>query len=268
MIGRIRIFLILIFVVISTTLVYITQTIALKTHLWSEAIIPKLWHRYVGRALGFRVQVKGTLSSQRPLLIVSNHISWTDILVLGSFADVNFIARGDMEKWPVMGTLAKLQRTIFVDREKKRTSGDQAGEIAQRLASGTAVVLFAEGTTGDGNGLLPFKSTLFGAASMAVAQGAVEQVFIQPVAIVYARRYGIPLSRKERTATAWIGDEDLGPHIKSLLNLGAFDVEVHVGEPIAFTAASKRKEVARQVESEIRTMMLSGLRGTAPAVAA
>jgi len=259
MIKKIRIFLALAFVVVSSLILVPLQILSMKTGWWPESVILKIWHSMIARALGLRIHVKGGLSSQRPLLIASNHISWTDIMVLGSFADVKFIARADMEGWPLIGMLSKLQRTVFIERERKRTSGDQASEIASRMAKGDAMVLFAEGSTGDGNVVLPFKSTLFGAASMAISEGAAETVFIQPVAIVYTRLHGAPLGRRHRPIAAWIGDQDLVPHLKVLLAEGALDAEVHFGEPIAFSKGSNRKETARLMETRVREMVQAAL---------
>jgi 1-acyl-sn-glycerol-3-phosphate acyltransferase len=264
MIKKIRIFLALGLVVAGSLVLVPLQILSMKTGWWPETSILKIWHRVIIRALGIRIHVKGTLSDKRPLLVASNHISWTDIMVLGSFADVKFIARADMEGWPLIGMLSKLQRTVFIERERKRSSGDQASEIANRMAKGDAMVLFAEGSTGDGNMILPFKSTLFGAASMAISEGAAEQVFIQPVAIAYTRLHGVPLGRRHRPISAWIGDEDLMPHLKVLLAEGALDVEVHFGEPIAFAKGSNRKETARLMESQVREMMQAALADPRP----
>ncbi|QND58466.1 lysophospholipid acyltransferase family protein [Mesorhizobium huakuii] len=264
MIGKIRIFLALGLVVAGSLVLVPLQILSMKTGWWPETVILKIWHRLILRALGMHVHVKGTLSDKRPLLVAANHISWTDIMVLGSFADVKFIARADMEGWPLIGMLSKLQRTVFIERERKRSSGDQASEIASRMAKGDAMVLFAEGSTGDGNAVLPFKSTLFGAASMAISEGAAEQVFIQPVAIAYTRLHGVPLGRRHRPISAWIGDEDLMPHLKVLMAEGALDVEVHFGEPIAFAKGSNRKETARLMESQVREMMQGALADPRP----
>ena len=264
MIKKIRIFLALGLVVVSSLILVPLQILSMKTGIWPETFILKIWHRIIVRALGMRIHVKGTLSNQRPLLVASNHISWTDIMVLGSMVDVKFIARADMEGWPLIGMLSKLQRTVFIERERKRSSGDQASEIANRMAKGDAMVLFAEGSTGDGNLLLPFKSTLFGAASMALAEGAVDQVFIQPVAIVYTRLHGVPLGRRHRPIAAWIGDEDLMPHLKVLLAEGALDVEVHFGEPVPFSKGSNRKETSKLMESQVRAMMQAALAAPQP----
>ena len=264
MIGKIRIFLALGLVVAGSLVLVPLQILSMKTGWWPETVILKIWHRLILRALGMRVHVKGTLSDKRPLLVAANHISWTDIMVLGSFADVKFIARADMEGWPLIGMLSKLQRTVFIERERKRTAGDQASEIASRMAKGDAMVLFAEGSTGDGNTILPFKSTLFGAASMAISEGAAEQVFIQPVAIAYTRVHGVPLGRRHRPIAAWIGDQDLMPHLKVLMAEGALDVEVHFGEPIAFAKGSNRKETSRLMEGQVRAMMQAALADPIP----
>ncbi|MER9315644.1 1-acyl-sn-glycerol-3-phosphate acyltransferase [Mesorhizobium sp. M0659] len=264
MIGKIRIFLALSLVVVGSLVLVPLQLLSMKTGIWRETVILKAWHSLIVRTLGLRIHVKGALSSQRPLLVASNHISWTDIMVLASFADVTFIARADMEGWPLIGWLSKLQRTVFIERERKRTAGDQASEIASRMAKGDAMVLFAEGSTGDGNTILPFKSTLFGAASMAISEGAAEQVFIQPLAIAYTRVHGVPLGRRHRPLAAWIGDQDLMPHLKVLMAEGAIDVEVHFGEPIAFSKGSNRKETSRMMESKVRAMMQAALADPRP----
>lgn len=264
MIGKIRTALVLAFVAVSTAVLALLQVVVLKTGIGDPSLFPRLWHRCVLKALGFRVRMVGAPSKRRPLLIAANHVSWTDIGVLGSLADVSFIAKSEMEGWPLMGWLSTLQRTVFVERERRHRSGDQASEIALRLKAGDAMVLFAEGTTGDGNVLLPFKSTLFGAATMAIGQGGVDEVVIQPVAIAYRGRHGMPLGRAGRMALSWIGDQDLAPHIAGLLKLGAVDVEVRFGEPVAFSAKSNRKEAARLVEARVREMMQAALRGTEP----
>ncbi|KQZ93995.1 glycerol acyltransferase [Mesorhizobium sp. Root157] len=262
--AKIRTFLALVFVAASTLLLVPLQLVSMKTGLWRETVILRLWHKAILRALGLRVHATGTLSNERPLLVAANHVSWTDIAVLGSLADVRFIAKADMEGWPLIGFLSKLQRTVFIERERRRKSGDQASEIAGRLANGDAMVLFAEGTTGDGNMVLPFKSTLFGAAAMAVSGGAAEEVFIQPVAIAYTRLHGLPLGRQHRPHAAWIGDQDLVPHVKDLLAEGAMDVEVHFGEPVAFSSASNRKQASRLMEKQVNAMMQGALREPRP----
>lgn len=260
MVGTIRLTLALLIAAVATPSLALYQVVAMRTGLLDERPAPRAWHRLVTKLLGFRIHVRGKPASGRPLLIVSNHVSWTDIMVIGSLADVHFIAKSELGGWPIMGKLSRLQRTVFVERERRRKSGQQAGEIAQRLSKGDPMVLFAEGSTSDGNLLLPFKSTLFAAAHMALEANGGEAVTIQPVAIVYTRLQGMPMGRQHRGHAAWIGDRVLLPHIRELLSEGAVDLEVHFGEPVEFSAGGSRKEAAREVETRVRTMMAAALR--------
>ena len=122
------------------------------------------------------------------------------------------------------------------------------------------MVLFAEGTTADGNIILPFKSTLFGAARMVLDEGLAERVVVQPLAVAYTRFHGMPMNRMHRPLVSWIGDADLVPQIGALLREGAVDVEVRFGEPFEFTARSNRKHVSAQTEGEVRRLHVEALR--------
>lgn len=259
MIGRMRIGLALLYVIAATLVVVPLQIVAMRTGLFGQSVMPRRWHAAIVRALGLRIHVRGEMSAKRPLLIASNHVSWSDVMAIGSLFDVRFIAKSELSGWPVMGYLCRLQRTVFVERNRRRKSGEQASEIARGLKAGDAMVLFAEGTTGDGNFVLPFKSTLFGAARMAIDQGAAEQVYIQPLTVVYTRLHGMPMGRLHRSLAAWIGDTDLVPHLTGLLREGGMDVELHFGEPVVYSKATDRKQVTRLVEHRVRTMMVAAL---------
>jgi len=258
---RIRTAVVLFLVAVVTLCLAPLVRFGLATGLWRGKPLLRAWHRTVAWALGLRISTHGTLARERPLLVVSNHVSWTDITVLGAIADVCFIAKSEMSGWPLMGWLSTLQRTVFVDRKKRRASGLQAGEIAARLAVGDAMVLFAEGTTGDGNRLLPFKSTLFGAAAMMLSDSNEETVWVQPVAIAYTRVHGLPMGRAHRPIAAWIGDEDLLPHVSSLLRNPAVDVEVHFGEPVAMRVGGNRKTLSRTIEKSVQESFSAALAG-------
>ena len=260
MIGWLRLVFGLTIVAVATPPMALWQMMALRTGWVDEGTAPRLWHHLVTRVLGIRIHAHGEMSKQHPLLIASNHISWTDIMVLGSLADLHFIAKTEVGNWPLLGRLAKLQRTVFVDRRARRSAGAQVGEIADRISNGDPMVLFAEGSTGDGNVLLPFKSTLFAAAAAVMNGESGEPVVIQPVAIAYTRLHGLPMGRALRPHIAWIGDQTLVPHLESLLRTGAVDVEVHFGTPITVGPGLGRKDLARDVEQQVRTMMATALR--------
>lgn len=241
-------------VAVATPLLGAMQWLALKTGLFGLHLAPRLWFRLICLALGIRIRVEGEVARGRPLMVVANHTSWTDIMVLGSVVDAYFVARGDLANWPVMGTLSRLARCVFVDRENRRTAGAQTRELAARLASGDPMVLFAEGTCGDGTHVLPFKSTLFGAAQMALGPLPGHSVLVQPAAIAYTHIQGLPTGRRQRADLAWIGDMDLFPHVRRVLAYGAIDVTVAFGEPETFTADNDRKAMARLVEGRVREM--------------
>lgn len=239
----------------------VVQEVAMRARLFDDRIVPRLWHRLTLRLLGVRVRTQGAPAAGRPLMFAANHVSWLDIVVLGSLQGVHFVAKSEMRHWPVLGTFARLQRSVFVERDRRRTSPQQARELADRLADGDPMVLFAEGTTGDGNRVLPFNSTLFGAGDLALAGERAGRILVQPVAIAYARRGGLLLDRRERTALAWIGDMDLVPHLKATILARPVDVTVCYGEPITFGARGERKKVARAAEEQVRALLRAALRG-------
>ncbi len=224
-------------------------------------IMPQVWAKTCAWILGTRITVVGSMTRARPLMLVANHVSWTDILVLGAVAPVNFVAKSDMAGWPGLGGLARAAGTVFVERDRRASSGNQASALSARLVAGEPVVLFAEGTTSNGTDLLPFKSTLIAAAQIAMKETAIVSVLIQPVSVAYVGRHGLPLGRGGRARIAWYGDTDLAPHLFPLLAQGGLDVEVRFGEPIAFTAESDRKAVTRELEARVRQMAVMSQRG-------
>jgi 1-acyl-sn-glycerol-3-phosphate acyltransferase len=182
-------------------------------------------------------------------------------MVLGSVADVVYIAKSEVRSWPVFGILARLQATIFVERGQRQKTGDQVDEIARRMAYGEIVVLFPEGTTSDGNRLLEIKTSLFGAAASAVPHAPDGVVFIQPVSIAYTGLHGMAMGRFHRPLAAWPGDIELLPHLLGIAREGAVDVDVDFGERVDYSRSSNRKEVSRTVEARIRAMLGARLRG-------
>jgi len=248
------------FVLLTITLLPV-QMIALGLGHSVMRRLPRWWHRIMCKTIGLRVRSHGSLSTDRPLLLVSNHVSWKDILVLGSVADVVFIAKSEVRSWPVLGWLARLQRSVFVVRAERRKTGAQISEVSERLLSGEVVVLFAEGTTSDGNRVMPFNSSLFGAASAALAHAPEGKVHIQPVSIAYVGIHGMAMGRYHRPVAGWPGDVALGPHLLRVIRNGALDVDVVFGDAITFDAATDRKKTARLVEARVRDGLNAALRG-------
>ncbi|MBB4143455.1 lysophospholipid acyltransferase family protein [Rhizobium rhizoryzae] len=255
MIAWLRIVAIVFILAVVTLCLLPVQLLGLKFDWRLRRTLPRFWHRVACRLLGLHVRTHGNLEARRPLMIAANHASWKDILVLGSVADVVYVAKAEVANWPVFGVLAKLQKTIFVEREQKRKAGDQVNEIASRLGGGEIVVLFPEGTTSDGNRLLDVKSSLFGAASAAVASSPEGVVYVQPVSIAYTGIYGMPMGRYYRPIAAWPGDIELTPHLMGVLKAEALEVDVDFGEAVEFRADTNRKVAGASVVSRLRTML-------------
>lgn len=261
MIAWIRIVLSVLVLGLATLVLAPFQILFLWRDMPQRRRLPRLFHRIACRMIGLRVHVHGRIDARRPLMLVANHVSWKDILALGSVADVVFVAKAEVRQWPVFGVLARLQKTIFIEREQKRAAGQQASEIGSRLADGEIVVLFPEGTTSDGNRLLEIKSSLFGAAASAVPQSPTGTVHVQPVALAYTRVHGMAMGRYHRPIAAWPGDIALLPHLLGVLREGALDVDLVFGEAIDFARDTNRKLVSRQVEAALRAMLVARLRG-------
>jgi 1-acyl-sn-glycerol-3-phosphate acyltransferase len=238
------------------------QWIAVKLALPLRRRIPVLFHRMVCAILGVRVRVIGRKLPEHPLLIVANHTSWLDISVITAVAPVVFVAKQEVGGWPLIGLLARLQRSVFVDRSRRHSTARVNAEIARRLAEGDPVVLFGEGTSSDGNRVLPFRSALIGSARDALAEAEhTGRVWIQPLAIAYTGLRGLPLCRRDRPRVAWYGDLTMGPHLVGIARHGAIDATVIWCDPVAFDAQSDRKTITRLVEVEVRRCTVLALRG-------
>ena len=223
---------------------------------WTSTL-PVFYHRWCCRILGFRIRVIGTPTSERPVLYAANHISYTDITILGSVIPGSFIAKSEVAQWPFFGWLAKLQRSVFVDRRLRSTVA-QRDAIGRRLADGAALILFPEGTSGDGNRVRPFKSALFGAAQ----QGeGVPLVIVQPVSLAYTRLDGIPIGRFYRPFFAWYGAVHLAPHLWSMVGLGTVEAVVEFHPPTFLSDCGSRKALAEYCHARIAGGVAGALYG-------
>lgn len=224
------------------------------------ATFPRFYHRCCCRILGIRVREIGRPVEARPVLFAANHVSYLDITVLGSLLDASFIAKTEIAFWPLFGWLARLQRSVFIDRRACSTA-KQRDSIAARLAANEALILFPEGTSGDGNRLLPFKSALFGVADHDPRHAASGPVTVQPVSIAYTRLDGMPLGRALRPYFAWYGSMSLAPHLWRMLGLGRLEVVVEFHPPTSLAACGSRKMLARYCEERVAAGLAGALSG-------
>lgn len=237
------------------------QLVGIAFRLPIQRSVPWLYHRILCALIGVRVREIGKRSTDFPLLILANHASWLDIVVITALTPAVFVAKKEVAGWPIFGWLARLQRTVFIDRERRHRTGAATQEIAERLIGGDAVVLFAEGTSSDGNRVLPFRSALIGAVHHAIGSSTHhDRVTVQPLSIAYVNQNGLPLGHAFRSRVAWYGHADLVPHLLGVCAAGAVDVVVSWGEPVSYDMSADRKDIARVAEQAVRTMTARGRR--------
>jgi 1-acyl-sn-glycerol-3-phosphate acyltransferase len=199
------------------------------------------------RLIGLRVRTIGAVAQHtadgRPIVYVSNHSSWLDILVLGGQLRACFIAKEEVARWPVVSLIAWLGRTVYVRRQ--RTSiGRERDEMRRRLARGDGLILFPEGTTSDGSRVLPFRSAFLAVAELSVTQDG-KPPLVQPISVVYDRLAGLPIGRARRPLFAWYGDMDIGSHFWRLVQHRGLRATVLLHVPLDPKAYSSRKALAQ-----------------------
>lgn len=195
------------------------------------------------RLLGVSVRVIGTPANRersRPVVFVSNHSSWLDVPVLGGQIDACFVSKHEIGRWPVVGTVARLGRTVFVSRQRHAT-GRERDMMRERLAAGDNLLLFPEGTTSDGSRVMPFRSSFF-----AIAEGA-DAPLIQPVSVVYDLLAGLPTGRASRPVFAWYGDMDLVSHFWRFAQHKGLRATVLLHPPVDPTHFVDRKALSHAV---------------------
>lgn len=220
-----------------------------------KPLLVRLFHRGLSRSLGIRIITHSTPVQQRGVLFVSNHVSWADIPVLGARLPAAFIAKSEVSDWGLVGWLATLARTVYVERSRRSSTGSQRDAIAERLGAGDSLILFPEGTNSDGTQVLPFKSSLF-----AVTDG-LRDVLIQPVTIAYTRVNGMPVTRMTMPDLAWVGDTQLMPHAVGFMALGRVRAEIRFHPPVQPADFANRKALAQHCHTVISNGYRDFMRG-------
>ena len=234
------------------------QALLVRLHSrWAERL-PIVYHHWVCWLFGLDIVVRGKPEPRRPTLFVGNHTSYIDIEVLSSLMPVSFIAKAEVARWPFFGTLARLQRTVFVDR-RPRSTADQRDEIASRLAAGDNLMLFPEGTSNDGNRTLPFYSALFSVAEQRLAGD--RPLPVQPVSIAYSELNGFPIGRSLRPLLAWYGDMELAPHLWCFAGLGRVKVVVEFHPTVTIDQFASRKALAEHCRQTIAQGVAEAISG-------
>lgn len=218
----------------------------------------RAYFRVVNRLVGFDVVVRGRIESRHPTLFIANHASYLDIIVLGALVEASFVAKSEVASWPGFGFLSRIAQTVFVDRRKGGTARERDLLLA-RLESGRSLILFPEGTSNDGNRVLPFKSSLFAVAEDAARKG--EILPVQPVSVAYTRLDGLPLTRALRQFYAWYGDMTLAGHLPAALGLGRVTIEVTFHPTVTIADFPDRKALANHCHDVISHGVVTALAG-------
>jgi 1-acyl-sn-glycerol-3-phosphate acyltransferase len=233
------------------------QQLLVKLRSPRAATLPWRYHRRNCRILGFDVVEHGRRSDTRPTLFAANHVSWIDIVVLSSLFPVSFVAKREVGLWPFFGTLARLQRTVFVERKASRTA-EHRDEIGRRLAEGGDLILFAEGTSSDGARVLPFRTALFSVAEREIGG---RPLTVQPLTIAYTGVDGLPLTRRRRPQFAWYGDMELTSHLWRALTARRLRVDVILHPPVTLAQFRDRKALAAHCQKAVGDGLALALAG-------
>jgi 1-acyl-sn-glycerol-3-phosphate acyltransferase len=197
------------------------------------------WAREMLRRLGVELKIVGAPVQAGPMLLVSNHISWVDIVALHAACPCRLVSKADVAHWPLLGALARGAGALFVKRESRRDAVGVVHRMAQALRDGDVLAMFPEGTTSDGSSVLPFHSSLIEAA---IAAGAP----VQPVALqIVDGRSGGP-SR----AVSYMGEESLVGSIWRTLCARELCAVITFGAP-QLAAGRDRRAWARDLRGEI-----------------
>lgn len=217
--------------------------------------LPALFHRLACRVMGIVVEVRGTMHGGQTVWI-ANHLSYLDILAIGSVARCSFVAKDDIRGWPVFGRLARLQDTVFISRTSRRAAA-VARALSAALAAGRSLVVFPEGTTSDGSSVLPFKSSMF---EVFVADRARADVTLQPLTVWVETIDGRAVDVANRDLYAYHGDASLGPHLLRFLGTKGARVRLTFHAPLTEDSTASRKTLANAAHVAVASGLVASAR--------
>ena len=206
--------------------------------------IVQIFHKLVLWLININVEKEGDIpENHKRILFVSNHISYVDIPVLGSILPLRFVAKAEVKDWPILGKLAQIGNTIFIERLKRNISIEK-DTIEKNIFKGDKILLFPEGTTSDGLRVLNFKSSLLSSVEK-------KNYFVQPIVISYKVINGMPLTRWIKPVIAWYGDMEFKSHLINLIMVAPINVKVMFLSPINSIDFSDRKSMTKFLQNVI-----------------
>ncbi|NOR64041.1 MAG: 1-acyl-sn-glycerol-3-phosphate acyltransferase [Rhodobacteraceae bacterium] len=215
----------------------------------SGAVV-RLWARVGHSVLGLRLEIQGQEMTHGGA-IVANHTSWTDIFVLHSAAHIHFVSKAEVAGWPVIGWLARITGTLFIERKSSEAPKQQV-QLAARISTGDKLCVFPEATSTDGLRVLPFKTTIFGVFH---TEELKDLVWVQPVTVAY-----FPPKGKDKRFYGWWGDMDFADHAKVILGLSMGGrVRVIFHDPLKAADFDSRKDLAKAADEIVRNGLRKAL---------
>ena len=250
-----RVILILIFLLLIIAISIPTQILCNIVGFKFKKLYPLYFYQMVKIILGININFNKAKINNRNkgVLYIANHVSWFDIICLGTLLNARFIAKKEVAKMGIFGFLASLSNTFFIDNENKHKIVEYNHLIRNKLKRGENFIIFPEGTTSDGNGILNFKSSM-----LECAFDDSQQINIQPISICYSKLNNIPMGIYLRRNIAWVGDIPMVAAMANFLRSGRITVDVIFHELMSTNNFKNRKELATHCENQI----LSGLNQT------
>lgn len=217
------------------------QWLILRLDARAAHLLPRLFNHLLLWLVKVQVKVHGAKPDGVPLLIVANHVSWTDVPALGTLYSICFLAKREISTWPVVASFARLQGTVFIDRDRRKSVLGANAALAQRILEGACVAIFPEGTTSDGTRLGAFHSSHFAVAQdLFLLSAGKASLRVHPVAIRYSGPHA-----------AWYGEDSLLPHALGLLCGAPVACDLIFCPPLDLDAAADRKGVADECRARI-----------------
>ena len=235
-------FLVYVFILILIFLALIFQKADYRKRIFSR--VTQLFDCCLLWIMNIKTKVLGphTLFSSdgQGAFLVSNHLGYVDGLVLGALFPVVYVGKAEMKKWPLIGLMSEISGTIFIDRQKKNHIAEYIEVMAGVLQGGANILFFPEGTSTNGEMLLPFKSSFFEAPLMTAAP-------VAPISLIYRSIDGAPVTKENRDSVYWYGDMTFADHLFRLLFFDRIEVEVKIHPPIILKETQDKNALRKRL---------------------
>ena len=234
-----------IFIIITIPIQFLLNIFKLKL----KNTYPLFFYKVIKNIAGINIDTEGferIIQKDTGTLYIANHVSWFDILCLGSILNARFIAKKEVASMGIFGFLAKLSNTFFIDNSNKNKIYEYNNFIREKLINGESLILFPEGTTTDGNGIRKFKSSLFECINSTESL-----INVQPISICYVRKNNLPMGIYSRRFIAWVGETSMVNSMKEFLSSGSITVNLIFHPKVSMNQFGDRKELSSFCEEQI-----------------